>query len=248
MEINFNGKKALVTGAGRGIGREIVKILLESGASVVALSRTQANLDSLKWEYPEVECVCVDLSNWKETEKALRPYAESIDLLVNNAAYARCVPLEEVTEEMMDQHYAINVKGAVNVTRIVVEGMKKRKYGAIVNNSSIASLFGLVDHLAYGASKGALDTITKVLAAELGPFNIRVNSVNPTVTWTEMAMAGWSDEAKRTRMMDKIPLHRFAEPKEVAQTIVFLLSDKASMLSGVILPVDGGQTNTSCPP
>lgn len=138
--------------------------------------------------------------------------------------------------------------GAVNVTRIVVEGMKKRKYGSIVNNSSIAALFGLVDHLAYGASKGALDTITKVLAAELGPFNIRVNSVNPTVTWTEMAMAGWSDEAKRTRMMDKIPLQRFAEPKEVAQAIVFLLSDKASMLSGVILPIDGGQTNTSCPP
>lgn len=89
MEINFDGKRALVTGAGRGIGREIVKILVGTGASVVALSRTQANLDSLKKEYPSVECLCVDLSNWKETERALKPYAESIDLLVNNAAYAR---------------------------------------------------------------------------------------------------------------------------------------------------------------
>lgn len=237
----------IIIGAGRGIGRELVAQLLSAGALVVAVSRTQTNLDSLKQEFPTVECVCVDLGNWKETEERLKPYAERIDLLVNNAAYAECVPLEEITEQMMDQHYNVNVKGVVNVTRTVVKGMKKRKSGAIVNNSSVAALFGIADHLAYGASKGALDTITKVLALELGPYNIRVNSVNPTVTWTEMAMVGWSDSTKQATMKEKIPLNRFAKPSEVAQTILFLLSDLASMISGVLLPVDGGQTNTSCP-
>ena len=140
----------MVTGAGRGIGREIVRLLVKCNASVVAVSRTQTNLDSLKKEYPSIECVCVDLGNWAETEQKIKPYAEKIDYLVNNAAYAKCVPLEEITEEMLDLHFNINVKGIVNVTRIVVEGMKKRKYGAIVNNSSVAGLFGLANHLAYG--------------------------------------------------------------------------------------------------
>lgn len=249
MEINFSGKRALVTGAGRGIGREIVRLLLSSGASVVAVSRTQANLDSLKNEFINfpLEIVCVDLSKWNETETALKPYSHSIDLLVNNAAYAHCIPLEEVTEEHMDIHWNLNVKAAVNVTRLVSNGMKERRYGAIVNNSSIAGLIGVANHLAYGASKAALDMVTKVTALELGHYNIRVNSVNPTVTWTEMAMAGWSDKVKRDTMMEKIPLKRFAEPIEVAQIIVYLLSDRASMLNGIMLPIDGGQSNTSCP-
>jgi len=244
MEINFKGKRALVTGAGRGIGREIVRLLVQLNAHVVAVSKTQANLDSLKSEFGEaVETVTVDLGNWSETQRKLAPYAETVDFLVNNAAWAECVPLEKVTEEMLDKHWNINVKGVISVTQVVIQGMKKRKYGAIVNISSVAGLQGIQDHIAYGATKGALDNITKVMACELGPYGIRVNSVNPTVTWTEMALVGWSDKAKQDRLRAKVPLDRFAEPVEVARAVAYLLSDMSSMISAALVPVDGGQTS-----
>lgn len=114
------------------------------------------------------------------------------------------------------------------------------KGGSIVNISSQASMSALKDHLAYGLSKAALDQVTRIYALELGPHNIRVNSVNPTVTMTDMAKVGWSDPVKAANMLSKIPLGRFAEPQEVVDTVLFLLSDKANMINGVILPIDGG--------
>mgnify|MGYP000300626583 CR=1 FL=1 len=173
MDIDFTGKFAMVTGAGRGIGREVVELLLQCGASVIAVSRTAANLESLKRKHPTVETVCVNLADWTAARAALEPYAARVDLLVNNAAYAECLPLEQVTEEHLDIHWNLNVKAVVNVTQLVIEAMKTRRAGTIVNNSSIAGLFGIASHLAYGASKAALDNITKVLALELGQYNIR---------------------------------------------------------------------------
>ncbi|MCA8163644.1 SDR family oxidoreductase, partial [Burkholderia cepacia] len=114
--------------------------------------------------------------------------------------------------------------------------------GSIVNVSSQAALVGLPAHLGYCASKAAMDAITRVLCIELGPHGIRVNSVNPTVTLTPMAQFAWSDPEKRAPMLAAIPLGRFAEPDEVVEPILFLLSDAASMVSGVSLPIDGGYT------
>jgi NAD(P)-dependent dehydrogenase (short-subunit alcohol dehydrogenase family) len=114
--------------------------------------------------------------------------------------------------------------------------------GSIVNVSSQAAIASLPDHLGYSASKAAMDAMTRVLCAELGPHNIRVNSVNPTVTLTPMARVGWSDPAKASAMLSRIPLGRFAEPQEVILPILFLLSQASSMISGVILPIDGGFT------
>jgi L-xylulose reductase len=121
----------------------------------------------------------------------------------------------------------------------------KGKGGSIVNVSSIAGIIGFKDHLVYGATKAALDMMTKIMALELGPFNIRVNSVNPTVTWTDMASVGWSDPIKREKMLDKHPLHRFAEPSDVANTIIYLLSDKSNMISGTLVPIDGALSSSS---
>jgi L-xylulose reductase len=120
---------------------------------------------------------------------------------------------------------------------MIARGVK----GAIVNVSSNAAFFGIADHAAYCASKGALDGLTRVImAVELGPKGIRVNSVNPTVTLTPMAVRAWSDPAKAGPVQARIPMGRFVEPDEVAEVIAFLLSDAAAMVHGVSLPVDGG--------
>jgi NAD(P)-dependent dehydrogenase (short-subunit alcohol dehydrogenase family) len=112
--------------------------------------------------------------------------------------------------------------------------------GAIVNLSSQSSMVGLLDHTAYCASKGALDQLTRVMAVELGPHQIRVNAVNPTVTLTPMAEMAWSDPVKSGAMKARIPLGRFASPLDVAHTVAYLLSEQADMIHGTTLPVDGG--------
>ena len=242
MEISFQGKRALVTGAGKGIGREIVTQLVKCGAEVVALSRTQADLDSLKQEHPSVDIVNCDVSDWDKTKEILSSVG-NIDLLVNNAAVAICEPLEAIKAADIDVMMNINVKAVINITQVIAQNMIMRGVaGSIVNISSQASTAALGDHIVYSASKGALDAATRVMALELGSKNIRVNTVNPTVITTAMSMVGWSDPEKAKWMTDRIPLGRFGDPIEVANPVLFLLSDKASMITGVSLPIDGGFT------
>jgi NAD(P)-dependent dehydrogenase (short-subunit alcohol dehydrogenase family) len=149
----------------------------------------------------------------------------------------------DTTAASFDHVMAVNARGAALVARHVARGMiEAKRQGSIVNVSSQAALVALDDHLSYSASKAAMDAITRALCIELGPHGIRVNSVNPTVTLTPMAVLAWSDPAKRGPALQGIPLRRFAEPREVAEPILFLLSDAASMISGVALPIDGGFT------
>lgn len=122
--------------------------------------------------------------------------------------------------------------------------IQARRPGAIVNVSSTASRLGQAGHTAYGASKAALDSLTRSMAVELGPHGIRVNAVNPTVTLTDMASRVWSDPARSTPLLDRIPLGRFAEPHEVADVVLYLLGDGAAMINGVCLRVDGGHLVT----
>ncbi|XP_055510138.1 L-xylulose reductase [Leucoraja erinacea] len=240
MEICLAGKRALVTGAGKGIGRATVKALLACGAEVIAVTRTQSDLDSLVQECPKILTICADLSNWEATEKALKDIGR-VDLLVNNAAVALLEPFLEMTEGAIDKSFDINVKAMLHVSQIIAKGMKCRGAGgAIVNLSSQASQCALKDHAVYCATKGAVDMLTKVMALELGPHKIRVNTVNPTVVMTAMGRIGWSDPAKASGMLSRIPLGRFAEVEDVVNTIIFLLSDKSAMITGTALPVDGG--------
>lgn len=222
------------------IGRATAVALASFGAKVSAVTRTQADLDSLVRESPSIIPVCVDLSDWEATAVALRD-AGPFDLLINNAACANLQPFLEVTPEQFDQSFNVNVKAALHVSQIVARSMKARgSGGSIVNVSSQASQCALRDHAVYCSTKGALDMLTKVMALELGPHQIRVNSVNPTVVMTEMGRIGWSDPEKARTMMSRIPLGRFAEVEDVVNSILFLLSDKSSMTNGVTLPVDGG--------
>eukprot|EP00794_Sanderia_malayensis_P009082 gene9082-10051_t len=240
MEINFASKTALVTGAGKGIGRGICKALAKSGAKVYALSRTQADLDNLITEEPSIHPICVDLLDIDRT-RALLEDIEPIQLLVNNAGFTLTQPFLEVTEDAYDKVMNINVKAVLFLSQLIAKKMiAEGKGGSIVNISSQASMVALPDHTVYCTSKAALDNLTRMMALELGPHNIRTNAINPTVVWTDMARKAWSDPVKTNDMLSKIPMNRFAEVKDIVNTTLYLLSDKSDMINGAMLPVDGG--------
>lgn len=241
MDIRLDGKRALVTGAGKGIGREIVSLLTKCGARVVAVSRTKEDLISLAKEVG-CETIQADLVDAGAARRAAEQ-AGPIDLLVNNAGISIPEPFLAQSVDAFDKTMAINLRAAMIISQVIAKGMIARKTGgAIVNLSSQASLVGIADHAAYCASKGGLDQLTRVMALELGPHNIRVNCVNPTVTLTPMGKMAWGDPRKSGPMLAKIPLGRFADPPDVAYAVAFLLSDKANMISGIVLPIDGGFT------
>ncbi|XP_044272505.1 L-xylulose reductase-like isoform X2 [Tribolium madens] len=239
MDISFGGKRVLVTGASRGIGRAIVVQLAKCGAKVIAVGRSKPDLETLKAE-TGAETLVLDISDWGETEKGLGRIGP-VDLLVNNAGEGMIKALVDLEEGDVDRVLAINTKALINVTRIVVKDLLARKApGSIVNLSSQASLAGLLHHTVYCASKGAVDAFTRAAALELGPHNIRVNCVNPTVIMTDMGRLGWSDPKVAQPMLQKIPLRRFGEVRDVVDVVLFLLSDKATMITGTCLPIDGG--------
>ncbi|KAJ7372599.1 hypothetical protein OS493_017870 [Desmophyllum pertusum] len=216
-------------------------MLVECGAEVIALSRTQADLDSLKTEVPSIHTVCLDLSDIEAASKKVDSLGD-IHLLVNNAGIAILGPFEEVKLEDFDKMFSVNVKAPLFIAQVVAKKMiASGSGGSIVNVSSQASMIALKDHTLYSSTKAAMDMFTKSLALELGPHKIRVNAVNPTVVMTDMGRIGWSDPTKAKPMLDKIPLGRFAEVEDVVHAIVYLLSDKANMITGTMLPVDGGR-------
>jgi NAD(P)-dependent dehydrogenase (short-subunit alcohol dehydrogenase family) len=238
---NFSGRSILVTGASSGIGRATVEALCAAGATVVAAARNVNELARLAVE-TGCEPLMLDVSDEAAIDEALGSL-DVFDGLVNCAGIALLERAVDTTGASFDRIMAVNARGAVLVAKHVARGMiDAKRAGTIVNVSSQAALVALDDHLSYSASKAALDAVTRALCVELGPFGIRVNSVNPTVTLTPMAVRAWSEPAKREPALKAIPLRRFAESVEVAAPIMFLLSDSASMISGVCLPIDGGYT------
>jgi len=241
---HFDGKRALVTG-GKGIGRQVCIDLARCGAFVVAVSRTQEDLNSLKSEIQQmgrggIQIIRADLSKVADIKRVVKE-AGDIDFLVNNAGVSTLKSVFEHTEEDWDYILNVNLKAVFLLTQLVCQRMvENKKAGVVCNVSSQASSIGLDKHLAYCVSKGGLDQLTRVMALELGPHGVRVNSVNPTVVLTDMGKMAWSAPEKSGPMLAKIPLHKFCQPKDVSDAILFLLSDRASMITGVTLPVDGG--------
>jgi len=247
---SFAGKNVLITGAGRGIGKALVKALYGDGAHVYAVSKTADNLKRLKGECPNIETICVDLRDWDATRKALS-VLEPMDCLVNNAGLLIPAPLGlfAIKPEDCDELFNINVKSVVNVSQIVVQAMIRRgKGGSIVNISSMASKTHAPIAVAYAMSKGALDVLTRNMTCELGIHKIRVNSVNPffvdeTDSFEKLVAA------LPVEMMDKItenvsqrcPLNRSAvEMEDVVNSVLFLLGDSANMVNGQTIHIDGG--------
>jgi NAD(P)-dependent dehydrogenase (short-subunit alcohol dehydrogenase family) len=238
----LDNRVILVTGGAGGIGSAIVRLLFRLGADVIAGDINEPGLKALS---AEIGCrtIIMDMTS----EAAVRQALSGLDLwgLVNCSGWAG--PLEtpmDVEPYIFDKTIAINTRGPLLVTKYAARSMiRVGKGGSIVNISSQAGLVGLAGHLSYGASKAALDSITRVSALELGRYGIRVNSVNPTAVLTEMSVDYWGRPDIGGPFLEKMPLGRFAAEEEIAAPVAFLLSDGAAMITGVSLPVDGGFTS-----
>lgn len=242
----LQGKVAIVTGGTRGIGFAIVREYLKNGAKVVLCGSrpesAQKAVEQLKAENPDwpVEGISPDLSDYGTVKAAFDAVAEKygrIDILANNAGVSSSEPFTSYTPEMFQKVMDLNVNAVFNCTRAVVEQMAAQGGGSIINTSSMVSRYGQPAGVAYPTSKFAVNGMTLSLARELGPKGIRVNAVAPGITNTDM-MRNVPDSVIQP-MIAQIPLRRMGEPEDIANAFLFLGSDMASYISGVVLPVDG---------
>lgn len=242
----LSGKIAVVTGGTRGIGRAVVETYLENGATVIFFGSRKESVDKAMASLQEhffdaaFEGMYPDLKNEKEIEETMKKIVEKygrIDILVNNAGMSDSHPFEQYNEALFDQVMDLNVKAAYVCSRAVVPYMKKQGGGVILNTSSMVSQYGQPAGVAYPMSKFAINGMTKSLARELGPVQIRVNAVAPGVTNTDMVKVLPKEVIQP--IINAIPLRRVGEPQDVANAFLFLASDLASYITGAILAVDG---------
>lgn len=247
----LDGKRALITGATKGIGADLARTFAEAGARLVLSGRDESELaamrSSLAGEFgAEIETAAVDLANPDGPDELADAAAGAfggLDILVNNAGISHPQLAIDTDPKLFDATVAVNLRAPALLASAIGKSMVKQGTGgSIITVASAAALAPLPEHYAYCATKAGLVMATKVLARELGAYGIRANSVCPTVVLTEMGQRVWGDEAKAAPMIARIPLGRFAVPREVSDTVLWLASDAASMISGVDIPVDGGYT------
>ena len=244
--MRLKNKVAIITGGSRGIGFATADKFLAEGATVILTASTQQSADQavkkLKDKYPDavVAGISPDLSKLESVREAFIEATGKygcVDILVNNAGVSESTPFTEYTEETFDRVMDLNVKGVFNATRAASECMIARGSGVILSTSSMVSISGQPSGFAYPASKFAVNGLTVSLARELGPKGIRVNAVAPGITETDMMKA--VPESVIKPMIERIPLRRLGQPEDIANAFVFLASDEASYITGVVLSVDG---------
>lgn len=245
----LQGKRALVTGATKGIGFETCKVLADAGADIVAVGRDKAGLADVKAAVETFgrRCVAVaaDMASIDGPKhaaaEALAAFG-TIDILVNNAGIARNAPLLDITMAQWEETLAVNTRAPLLLAQALVPNMIKQNMGKIINISSQSGIMALADHGAYGASKGGLNMLTKVMTIEWAKHNIQSNTVCPTVILTPMGEMVWGKPEKGDPMKAKIPLGRFGKTIEIADMILFLASSASDLVTGQDILVDGGFT------
>lgn len=242
----LDGKRALVTGAGRGIGRAAAVALAEAGAHVVIAARTPAELEKLKGQIEEeggsAECLTLDMADIEAVGEAFRTLG-AVDVLVNNAGTNRPAALLDVTVKDYDEVTDLNVRGLFFASQhMVKEMLDTGVQGSIINISSTMGVVGGPNRAVYCATKHAVEGMTKAMAMELAPKGIRVNAIGPTFIETPMARPFLENKEFAERVRNSIPMGRIGQVSEVMGAVVFLASDAASLITGASLMVDGGWT------
>jgi NAD(P)-dependent dehydrogenase (short-subunit alcohol dehydrogenase family) len=243
------GRTALVTGATKGIGLETCKVLADAGADIAAVGRDPTGLKEIKAavEAKGRRCVAIaaDMATVEGPAQAAKESLAAfgaVDILVNNAAIALIAPLLEATAAEWDATMAVNLRAPFLLAQALVPAMIRQGGGKIINISSQAGVIGQDSHAAYGASKGGLNTLTKVMCVEWAKHNIQINSVCPTVILTPMGEEHWGKPERGDPMKAKIPAGRFGKPIEVADMILYLASSASNLVNGQDMLIDGGYT------
>lgn len=242
----FEGKVAMVSGAGQGIGKQVVLDLYSEGAKIVAFDINEEQVNNLKEEInlnnKKIIIFQADVSKSNHVSKIVKEtinYFGKIDLLINNAGISSYCSIEDITDDIIEKILSVNLKGVMYCVREVVPFMKKNQYGRIVNISSITGKRGDNNTSpCYGASKGGMITLTKSLARKLGPYGINVNAVAPHAIMTPF-MNCW-DEEKKNKMKELIPIRRLGTTKDVSSVVLFLLSDASAFITGETININGG--------
>lgn len=238
---------ALVTGGSRGIGRAAAVALAREAASVVVNYHSdeagaEATVAQIKAEGGRAISLRADIGQLDEIDRLVEQVEQvigPIHILVNNAAAFNRDLFLDVTTEDLDRVLGTNVRGLFYLSQQTARRMAPRRQGAIIHVSSIGARLAVMSRTAYLASKGAIESLTRGMALDLAPYNIRVNAVVPGLIRTEGLLAGMPDPAKQAALAAYIPMQRFGEPSEVAEVILFLASAAARYVNGALIPVDG---------
>ena len=242
MQIDLNGRVALVTGSTRGIGRSIAETLAECGARVAVVGRDAAKAEQAASQIsPSARgfgCDVADVASVNALVAAVEEAFGSLDILVNNAGLTRDNIMLRLKDDDWDAVVDANLRGAFAAIRAATRGMMKRRWGRIINISSVVGLVGNKGQSNYAASKAGLIGLTKAVAKELASRNILANAIAPGFIETDMTNA-MTPEA-RASLVGSIPLERLGAPKDIAAMVAFLASEHASYITGQVLVVDGG--------
>lgn len=243
------GKRALVTGASKGIGFEICRVLADAGADIAAVARDPSGLAEIQNLVTDLGQKCfvikADLATPDGPVKAARAalnYFGTVDVLVNNAGVVFLGSLVEATIDQWDTTLAVNLRAPFLLARELAPQMIAQKAGKIINVSSQAGVIAIDDHAAYCASKGGLNMLTKAMTSEWARYNIQSNAICPNVIMTPMGEKVWGQPEKGDPMKAKTPLGRFGKPVEVADMVLYLASSASDFVCGEVLMIDGGYT------
>jgi NAD(P)-dependent dehydrogenase (short-subunit alcohol dehydrogenase family) len=241
------GKVALVTGGGSGLGYAIVEKFVKSGIRTIIVGRDQQKLDAAREAFGDLcSCISFDLSNLQGipdlVENISKEYG-NIDILVNNAGINMKKPFTEVSDEDFQRIILTNVTAVFALSREVVKVMLPQKQGSIVNISSMASQYGIPKVIAYTASKSAIEGMTRAMAVDLSPEGIRVNCVAPGFIATDMsAKALNNDPERKNKVLSRTPMGKLGTPSDIAEAVYFFSTDASKYVTGTVLPVDGGNS------
>jgi NAD(P)-dependent dehydrogenase (short-subunit alcohol dehydrogenase family) len=248
--ISLEGKVALVTGGGRGIGKAITKRLAAAGAKVAIASRKMENLKATADEFAKlpgkilpVECHVGRKDQLENLVATVEKELGTVDILVNNSATnIGQGPSLEVTDEMLDKMIEVNIKAALRLIRLTVPKMMEKKKGSIINIASIAGLRPQAGGLLYSFTKAGLIMMTRTWAVEFGQKGVRVNAIAPGLIQTDFSEFFWKNEAHRKRLEATQPVPRVGQPDEIGFAALYLASDEASFVTGQVIVIDGGAT------